>query len=179
MIALVACCGAIFWAWRVVLQSVPVNRMVFALRSGTIEDRRVAARELGTATATEVAQAIPALSAALGDDDDELAAQAARSLGSAGLTAATALDPGRLVLAALEALARTLPDGQAEVRLAAVRSLGLMGSRAGIAPPDALIRTLEDHSSEDLRAQAATALGQFRTPTEAAIRALFDAMVED
>src|SRR6516165_6618541 len=102
MIALVACCGAIFWAWRVVLQSDPVNRMVFAVRSGTVEERRVAARELGTATPAEVGQAVPVLIAGLGDDNEEVAAQAARSLGAAGATAATALNQGGLVIRASE-----------------------------------------------------------------------------
>src|SRR5262249_21144654 len=115
---------AVFWAWRVVLQSVPVNRMVYALRSGSAEDRRVAARELGTATAPEVGQAIPALIAALGDVDDEVAAEAARSLGAAGFTAASALKQTALVFAASAALSGTLPDGRPEVRTAAIHSLG-------------------------------------------------------
>ena len=179
MIALVACCGAVFWAWRVVLQSVPVNRMVFALRSGTVEDRRVAARELGATTPQEVGQAIPALIAALGDEEVEVAAQAARSLGTAGLTAAPAPDQRAQVIAASEALARALAQDRPEVRTAAVQSLGLIGSRAGIAPPDALIRVLQGHPAEDLRAEAATALGQFRTTNPGAIRALLDALVGD
>jgi HEAT repeat protein len=163
----------------VVLQSDPVNRMVFALRSGTVEERRVAARELGTATAAEVGQAVPALIAALGDDNEEVAAQAARSLGAFGTTAATALNQGGLVISASEALAQALDDSRPEVHMAAVHSLGLMGSRAGITPPEPLIRTLQDHVSEELRADAATALGQFRTTTLGAIRALFDALVDD
>ncbi|HZW32916.1 MAG TPA: HEAT repeat domain-containing protein [Isosphaeraceae bacterium] len=179
MIALVACCGAVFWAWRVVLQSKPINRMVFALRSGTAEDRRVAARELGTATAPEVHQAIPALIVALGDADDEVAAQAARSLGTAGATAATAPDLGALIIAATEALSRALSEDRPEVRLAAVHSLGLLGSRAGVAPPDALVRMLQGHPSEEFRGDAATALGQFHTTNQGAIRALLDALVDD
>jgi HEAT repeat protein len=179
MIVLVACCGAIFWAWRVVLQSVPVNRMVQALRSGTVEARRMAARDLGMATTEEVGQAIPALIAALGDDDPEVAEQIVRSLGSAGVTAAAAPQNSALIVAASEALARALADDPAEIRVAAARSLGAIGSRAGVTPPDALIRTLRDDPSEPLRAEAAAALGQYRTTSQAAIQALFDALVAD
>jgi HEAT repeat protein len=179
MIVLVACCGAIFWAGRVVLQSVPINRMVYAMRSGAVEDRRVAARELGMATLPEVGQAIPALIAALGDADDEVAAQAARSLGTAGVTAAAAPQNSALILAASEALGRALSDDPAEIRVAAAHSLGTIGSRAGITPPDALIRTLRDHPSEPMRAEAAAALGQYHTTTPGAIQALLDALVAD
>src|SRR5262249_37763436 len=89
------------------------------------------------------------------------------------------LNQGGLVISASEALAQTLDDSRPEVHMAAVHSLGLMGSRAGITPPEPLIRTLQDHVSEELRADAATALGQFRTTTLGAIRTLFDALVDD
>jgi HEAT repeat protein len=137
LVALVACCGAIFWAFRVAWDSVPVNGWAKSLRSGSGADRRAAAEKLGSLVLGEAGVAIPALIAALEDDDNQVSATAARSLGSAWLTASQTPAEAPLARAAAEALTRALADRRAEVRAEAVLALGLIAQAwaGGTAPP--------------------------------------------
>jgi HEAT repeat protein len=179
LIALVACCGAIFWAWRVVRESGPIPRMASKLRTGSVEDRRLAARDLGVLPPTEVGAAIPTLIAALGDDDSEVAVQAAQSLGADAMTATSLKDGQPAVTAASQALARALADRRPEVRAAAAGALGVIGIKVESAPPPGLIAALRDDPSAEVRAEAAAAVGQYRGGDEDAIRGLFDGLVDE
>jgi HEAT repeat protein len=219
LIALVACCAAVFWSARVVWQSTPANGWARSLRSGNAADRLAAARQLGSIEPGEAGVAIPALISVLGDPDEEVSTTAARSLGSAGLAAIRTPTGRQQLHAAAEALTRALTDRRVAVRteaaltlyvftqypvgeeglpfdceavaagVAAVirdpspklrvearRVLFAIGSKALIAPPPALVAALSGDESADVRANAAAALGGFRTGIRVAILPLIKAL---
>jgi HEAT repeat protein len=175
LIALVGCCAAVLWAARVAWQSVPVNGWTRELRSGDVLRRRIAARELGQVGPEAVPDVVPVLVAALGDEDAEVRAAVVQALGSA----AHAAPQTSAARDAAEAIARALNDPQVGVRAEAVGSLGVVGSRVPVDPPPALVAVLRRDESEEVRAMAATSLGQFRQGLEPAIPALFTAMADD
>jgi HEAT repeat protein len=208
LMALVATCAAMFWAARIVFDTAaPVNRLAREVVDGAPDERLEAAQTLGGVSAGEAAVAVPALAAALQDDDERVVDAAARSLGQIGVTAArgdgraavralavalTDSRPGVRVAAAValgtaaaasapevDALAVALGDRSVEVRSAAARALGAVGSSHTLFPPEALIAALEADPSDDVRAEAAAALGQFLTGRDAATLALLRALGAD
>jgi HEAT repeat protein len=179
LLVLVACCAAIIWSVRVTWDHTPLNRMVSGLRSGSSESRRQAARDLGSAGPDELEVAIPALITALGDEDSTVAMDAAHGLGMDVLTSIRAKVEKSPVVPASEALAHALSDERFDVRVAAIRALGLIGGRAEIPPPAALIAALRKDKSPKIRAAAALALGRFQSDVDEAVRPLLDALVED
>src|SRR5690349_2630304 len=83
LLVLVLACGSLLWAARVYWLSLhPVNVTAQSLRSGDARARASAAQALGQAGPGETEVAIPALIAALGDEDYEVRSTAASSLGS-------------------------------------------------------------------------------------------------
>jgi HEAT repeat protein len=161
---LVVTCGAVLWAARTVFDSVvPVQRWAREIRHGNTDGRLEAARNLGTVTAKDVGVAVPALAAGLGDEDESVAAMAARSLGQAAQVALRAgdADAARTVI---RVLTGALREPRLGVRAAAVAGLS---NAAGVSPIEAstaeslavaLTGLLADES-EEIRSMAAGALG--------------------
>src|SRR5687767_8173901 len=84
LMVLVAACGAIFWAARVMRDMVaPVYQWARQVRDGDVDERREAAGELGTLKGSGIRIALPALGAAIGDEDQRVAIIATESLGEA------------------------------------------------------------------------------------------------
>src|SRR5262249_38810163 len=82
LIALVVCCGAVFWAWRVVWdQRHPLLAAVRGLQARDPSQRLAAVREVMNLSFGQRAVAIESLSTALGDPDRGVRAAAAQALG--------------------------------------------------------------------------------------------------
>ena len=91
-----ATCGAVLLAvWFGIDWLSPANRWARQLRSGTVEQRRQAVDMLGRFPSVDRQAAIPALTEALGDEDEQVAANAAGLLGGAISAASTGRDPAR------------------------------------------------------------------------------------
>jgi HEAT repeat protein len=192
LIVVVACCGVILWSWRVVRESSPVRVQIRMLRTGDVLERRSAATGLESYTAEDAGVVIPALVVALGDEDEEVRATVARSLGRNWAVArALALDHGAWRWM-VQALMRTLNDTRPSVRSAAAEGLtdifsivgnGRPGNVADLVDPTAVVdslgRLLGDES-EEVRMSAATSLGAFGAacPIEPP-RELVTALVKD
>lgn len=168
LMVLVASCGAVLWAARTVREWVdPVNRWTREVRGGPLEQRWDAALKLGDAKGSDVATALPALTVALGDQDERVAAVAAVSLGRA----ARSVKRGRASALAREAvatLASALKDGRPLVRAAAAGELadtdpGLFGAGAPAAY-NAVMNTVLRDPSEQVRWEGASALGRLHWP---------------
>ena len=147
LIVLVACLGAVAWAWRSVREGTrPSLGLARQLRDGDVDDRQIAARLLGESGPKDLDVAVPSIVAALDDPNELVRASAASALGTAGLAAIhdEAGRPKAKVAAA--ALAGALGDDNVEVRIAATDSLaGLAGaSKAPDFPfdPDAVGSTI-------------------------------------
>src|SRR5690349_6023316 len=69
LLALVACCASLLWAWKTVEEADPTTRLVRQLRRGDTAARRGAAEELGGQPVESFGLAAPALAAALRDGD--------------------------------------------------------------------------------------------------------------
>jgi HEAT repeat protein len=122
LVVLVATCGAVFWAARVVRDvAVPANGLVRSLRGGDVRDRLAAARALGESAADDVPLAIPALAEAICDDNEEVSLSAVRALADAGMTALRA-GARRELIAAEKAL-----NGAMRHRLGAAREEAAIG----------------------------------------------------
>jgi HEAT repeat protein len=137
---LVVCCGAIFLAVRAVRESVqPSIGWARMLRSGTAADRQQAASQLHDVGPDEVGVAIPALVAALEDEDATVCVSAIQALGAVGPLAARspATVPEARVAAA--GLIRALRHTNEEVRSWAVNDLRMIAgsASAGDLPFDA------------------------------------------
>ena len=135
LIALVACCGVLLWAWRVLRDKVDPaladtraiqERAIHALRSPDASTRATAIRDLVALPYGESAVVIPQLLDRLGDSEANIRISAASALGTYGNKAVQARTAGGEVSAAIAALVRSLNDEQPEVRLAATNALGMM-----------------------------------------------------
>ena len=108
----------------------PTLGWVRTLHSGSVEDRQIAAHQLGQADPKDLKMAVPALVAGLGDKNEAVRAAAAFALGNAGLTAMkTKADQAEAREAAL-ALTRVLTDSDEDVRVTAAVALGHFANAA-------------------------------------------------
>jgi HEAT repeat protein len=139
LIALVACCGAIFWAWRNVSQnSDPVRaevrsiqtRAISALQSAKPAERLSGIVELERLRTGDSSIAIPPLIAALDDPETTVRIAAVEALDSIGRVMAKAGTGGEAMRISATALTRYLHDPDRAVRFAAFKALGSIGSNA-------------------------------------------------
>ena len=192
LVALVACCGAVFWAWNSVREGMrPILGWARQLRSGDVDDRQIAARQLGDCSPEDLDVAVPSLIAAFGDKSELVRAEAAAALGTAGYTAIKARSRAAEAKAAGKgaevngaeakgaeakdvelALKRALSDDVAEVRLSAAASLGelAVATKSGDFPaePDAVassIAGLLEDPSMTIRKRAEIALSKIAAAT--------------
>jgi HEAT repeat protein len=136
LIALVACCGAIFWAWRNVLRnSDPVraevrsiqDRAIGALQSGKPADRVAGIVELERLRTGDSSIAIPPLIAAIDDPETSVRIAAVEALDSIGRVMAKSGTGGEAMRPSATALIRYLNDPDRAVRFAVFRALGSIG----------------------------------------------------
>jgi vesicle coat complex subunit len=128
------------------------------------QDPKVRKHAITALGGLKVKEAVPQLTAALTDRDDEVRAKAAEALWSLGPESKEAVP----------ALVPLLKDRSASVRLNAAGALGEIGPDARDALP-ALKDALKD-SDAYVRAQAATSLGKFGPEAGSAVGALAEAL---
>jgi HEAT repeat protein len=162
--ALVAACAVLTWVLRDWFA--PARHWARQLREGTADEREEAAVQLGRLPVRDASLVLPALTAALGDEDERVVIKAVNSLGEAASAAATGNDPTS-ARAALEALVDTLKDRRPNVRAAVVRALPApqldrLFSESGTTCADALVAALSDPSDE---VRAAAARKAYRNPS--------------
>jgi HEAT repeat protein len=154
LMAFVAACAVVTWVLRDWFA--PARQWARQLREGTNDEREEAAVQLGRLPVHDASLVLPALTAALGDENERVVINALSSLGKAA--AATGNDPAS-ARAALAALVATLKDRREAVRAAVVSALpppAMDPLFAESATPcaDALVAALSD-PSEEVRAAAA------------------------
>jgi HEAT repeat protein len=140
-LALVASCAFLGWFGSTLWDNLERNESLRLIRSGTVDERRLAAGNLRLVTRDrEIDGAIAAPSEALGDEDAQVRAEAVISLASLvrqSRDQGTVLaEPGRLeqrVEVATRGLIPVLSDSDPSVRAAAV--IGLAAMARGVAPP--------------------------------------------
>jgi HEAT repeat protein len=168
LMLLIGTSGAVLWAARIILDTAaPVHQWAREIRQGTIDRRQEAALRLRDVAPGELGVAVPALVAALRDDDEAVVVAAAESLGPVRQASIRAGDAGA-ARTAVEALAAALGDQRPGVRTAAIGGLsnaiaaGPLEARSAGAIITALVGLLDDESPE-IRSMAAMAfrpLGQ-------------------
>jgi HEAT repeat protein len=181
LIALVACCGAILWAWRYASENNdPVrvearsiqNRAIGALKSGKPPERLLAIQELERLGHGDNSIAIPPLVGALEDPVAAVRVAAVEALDSIGSRVAKSGSGGGTVRAAVMGLIRCLKDPDPAVRVASAKALGaidsnLAGSGSGgetiRMASTALIRSLKD-PEPGVRSASAISLGNIAAP---------------
>jgi HEAT repeat protein len=129
LLALVACCASLLWAWRSAQDADPTNKVVRTLRYGDVAGRREAAARLAACDGEEARRVVPALIQATADPDAQVRASAVRSLGELirnGVLLAK-LDMAREARLVGPVAVAALRDGQGDVRLAAIDSLVMLG----------------------------------------------------
>jgi HEAT repeat protein len=125
LLALVLCCGAIFWAWRVVWdERHPLLAAVRGLQARDPSQRLAAVREVTDLSFGQSGAAIRSLIMVLDDPDLGVRAAAAQSLGLVGSQAVKVGSDSEAVRAATTGLLGLLKDQHTEVRLAAATGLG-------------------------------------------------------
>jgi HEAT repeat protein len=163
VIVLVAACGVWLWAQVVRESLTPVNEWLRALRHGSADQRQEAAGMLGSLTAQEVSTALPALIAALRDDDEHVVLTVVRSLGLAGGAALKGGDRASAD-AAVQALVAALKKPGPALRTAAAEALadvagsGPLDFNAATSLAAELTRALNDPVAE-VRSAVVIALG--------------------
>jgi HEAT repeat protein len=134
LIALVACCAAIFWAWRVTWdQNHPLQAAARGLGSGDPSRRAEAVRVVSDLGFGRAGESIRLLIPKLKDEDAGVRTAAAASMGLLGSNAISLGGDADEVRAASEALLGLTGDGDARVRTAVTRSLTELVS-AAVAP---------------------------------------------
>ena len=130
LIALLACLVAMGWAYRSARDAMrPSTQWAKLLRSGDVDDRQIAARQLGDSSPEEIEAVVPMLINAMSDEAEPVRAAVALGLGSAGLTAVKAKTGRDEAKEATQVLTKALADSGADVRMAAAQSLaGFMAS---------------------------------------------------
>ena len=151
----VACFGAIFWAAHFTRDNVfPAVGLARSLRSGGLLDRRQAAEQLGRVGPDEAGVAIPALVAALKDEDEEVRSHAAHGLGVlASSLSASGLDPA----APAAALGAALDDPSDRVRDESLLALVAVARVAPIGAPSPMLDSLARGRPALFRAEVARA----------------------
>jgi HEAT repeat protein len=164
LMLLIGTSGAVLWAARIVFDTVaPVHRWAREIRHGNTDGRLEAARNLGSIPAKDVGVAVPALAAGLGDEDESVAAMAARSLGQTAQMAVRTGDAGA-ARTVIRALTGALKEPRPGVRAAAVGGLSTAAGAGPIGAGTAESLTvalvgLPGDESEETRSMAAGALG--------------------
>jgi HEAT repeat protein len=189
LIALVACCAVILWAWRhlrenldpVLLEARSIQkRAIGALHSGKPADRLTAIVDLERLRTGDSSIGIPPLIGALEDPVPAVRVAAAEALSSIGSSLLRSGSGGDTVRAAVTALIRCLNDPDMAVRVSAVKSLGSISSsmvRSGSggetvsASATALIGCLKD-PEPTVRSAAAIALGEITSSPPAFMASL-------
>ncbi|HZW31499.1 MAG TPA: HEAT repeat domain-containing protein [Isosphaeraceae bacterium] len=184
VLALVASGALIVWVGSTIWDNLERDESVRLIRSGTVDERRLAAENLRRATGDrEIDRAIAALREALGDEDAQVRAEAITSL--AGLvrqardsgTASAASGPWeKRFEVAMRGLIPLLSDPDPGVRTAAV--IGLAVIAPGVNPPPELVAALRDESAA-VRAAAARALVPFGPGLDPEIPTLIALMERD
>jgi HEAT repeat protein len=200
LIALVACCAAVLWAWRYLSEnSDPMRRenrsiqerAIGALRSGGPAERLAAIVELQRVDFADNSIAIPALIRALEDPETQVRVASAQALASIGPGVAKSRSGGGIIRDAVPVLIRCLKDPEPSVRSAATVSLGEIAALrlpAGANPPinrgsvkDELIAMLGDRDA-GVRLAAIRTVAPHRPengPPEALAAALKDDSAEN
>ncbi len=149
VVALAICGGVVSWMAYVVWESrYPALAAARRLKAGDSTHRLAALRELSEFGTTDSATVIPALTAALADDDARVRAAAADSLSLIAAFAIKSGSRGDEIPAAARGLFSAIKDPDADVRGAAVRALvsigttstgggGRQAAQAASAPPAA------------------------------------------
>ena len=184
LLALVASCLLLVWVGSTIWDNLERNESLRLIRSGTTDERRLAAGNLRLVTRdSEIDRAIAALMVALGDEDAQVRAEAIGSLGSLVCQSrdrgTASAEPGQLekrIDVAMRGVIPMLSDPDAGVRTAAVIGLAVMTS--GATPPPELVAALRDESAL-VRAAAARALVRFGSNLEPEIPILLAMMERD
>jgi hypothetical protein len=140
MIALVFCCGVLWWTVQAVLTDNRTTKdAIRAMGSWNASERVGAIQELETAGLGLGKIAIPPLVVALGDKDARVRTAAAAALGPIGSDTASSGEEREAVGAAIMALLGSLKDPDPSVRAAAANALVTLpvGGRPGVAGPSA------------------------------------------
>lgn len=187
LVVLVACCGAVLWAWRHLAENGdPVRNEARGLQRTAIStlrsskkqaDRLAAVYELERLREGDVSITVSALIELLDDADPEVRLAALEALGTIGSDPAAAKTADASLGDAVVALARRVRDPNAPSRAAAARNMGLIGaslveSRAGGAAIGTVVNALMEslHDPEPaLRSASAAALGRLDTPALASM----------
>jgi NLR family CARD domain-containing protein 3 len=182
LMAMVACCASLLWAWRrVVREPDPAFGLARALRDGDVERRRAAVVDLRQLPPELARSAVAALFLALRDADPVTRAEAASTL---AYILPAELRPGQRrdgaeLRAALEALVAAAGDPHAAVRKAAVEALGSLArtnTSEGVGQCPAFVVEAVARGSKDddpeVREVAVVALGGDDWRTDAALSAL-------
>jgi HEAT repeat protein len=176
LVALVVCCAALYWAVQTTRHGMrPANGWARQLRSGDVNDRQIAAQQLGDCVPEDIEIAVPALVAAMQDEEEPVRASVAAGLGNAGITAMRTEGGQSEARESAQLLTRALADSAAGVRTSAAYALGefVAMSRDRDFPVDltsvtsAMVGLLTD-PSHSVRSTAETAL------TRAAGKASFE-----
>jgi HEAT repeat protein len=156
----------------VVMDSVrPIVHWTRAIRRGSLEQRLDAAQALGSIPADDVAAAVPALAAALGDVDERVATTAAQSLADDAAKAHQAGVPN-VTIDIINALTAALKDARPGVREGVARAIGSLAGEVFVEPPKRLIAVLEGDPDVEVRVSAARALGRYGAGLDAVPLAL-------
>jgi HEAT repeat protein len=162
----VAACAFILWAGLRVWDTWDENEMVGRIRSGTPAERRTAAVALASVEReSDIDRAFSALIGALDDEDPEVRAVAAHSLGSLiyqlrDHPPGAPIDPARLkgrIEVAMRVLVPLLTDRDPRIRAAAATGLEAIARRGRTTPPPGQVAALK-HGSNAVRRQAAESI---------------------
>jgi HEAT repeat protein len=173
VLALVASCALMTWAWLRLSDSLESNESFRLIRTGTAAQRRTAAGHLRSETGDqEVQRAFAALINALGDDDAEVRGMAAQSLAVLvnqlqGRPAITPSETGLLktrIDTAVRGLVKLLADPDVAVRVAATQGLGSMVRSGRSSPTAEQLEAMTDESNAVRRAAALEAWGSRDMP---------------
>jgi hypothetical protein len=167
LIALVACSGFLLWAGRYLWETEhPAIAAARGLRSRTAAGRVQAVHQLFLLGDRDPGFAIPAVIAALRDEEVEVRVAAAEAVGSLGAVTTKKFGGIDQVRDAVLALLGSMKDQSPTVRCAATKSLGMIADFgpvvvADVRPAaDPLVEMLDDPDAEVRRAVLRT-LGAF------------------
>jgi HEAT repeat protein len=165
LIALVICCGIVFWAGRSLWESQhPAIAAAGRLRSSSSSERVTAIRDLMELGTGDGQIAIPPLMIALADTETAVRVAAAEGLSMFGSDAVKSGVDDHQVRAAVAALSGTLQDRQPAVRVAAANALGMIArcDRAQVLdlrPAAATLVAMLDDGNAEVHLAAVAALG--------------------
>jgi HEAT repeat protein len=186
LIAMVACCGVVLWAWRHLVENIdPVRletraiqkRALASLKSATPAERLTAIQDLERVRSEDISVGIGPLIGVLGDPDTRVRFAAIRALDLMISSLAKSGSGSEAVHDATEAFLRGLKDSDPAFRAAAAQALASTGAslaQSGSGSADivagvvGLIGALDDSSSR-VRAAAAASLGSVSAPRLAAL----------